>query len=285
MLWNLIILIIIIIVIIIIIIVLDVNRFFALNNSNLNILNRKYKSKPKVKCEHRVVISLTTIPDRINLLKSTIASLLTQSVKVDEIRINISRDKKYIIPKWLKSLSNIKFHYVDKDLGPATKLLPTIKTEDADTRIIVVDDDVIYGIDLVKKLIKEFELRNGKEVITTAGTKFGDFSWRRIIRFGQSGYVDIVHGHAGFVVCGYMFDHRLFNYSIGPKEAFYVDDNWISGWLRVNKVKIYALGVGFRNTPLPNHQSGTIDALCRTHNKGGQNEHIVNKWFKTNYSC
>jgi hypothetical protein len=41
-------------------------------------------------------------------------------------------------------------------------------------------------------------------------------------------------------------------YSKAPKNAFYVDDNWISGWLRYNEIKLYMTGTKYKNFPFSN---------------------------------
>ena len=166
--------IIVLIVIIMVIVWFDVGYTLGLNNCDLEILNLRYWVKPRVNSKHRVVISLTTIPDRIKLLRPTIVSLLSQSHRVDAIKLNLpyysSKGKPYIIPKWLKQLNSIQLVRVNCDDGPATKLLPTLRNvENENTRIIVVDDDVIYGHYLIKNLIDTFERLNkhGKVAVTT----------------------------------------------------------------------------------------------------------------------
>jgi len=106
----------------------------------------------------RVVVSLTTIPSRIDGLGPTINSLLNQSYKPDEIVLNLPRiclkeNCGYTIPSFLwKSISV----YQCDDYGPITKLLPTVLREkDLDTRIITVDDDVIYSDRTIEFLVKD----------------------------------------------------------------------------------------------------------------------------------
>ncbi|MBA3757022.1 MAG: hypothetical protein H0X02_12710, partial [Nitrosomonas sp.] len=144
---------------------LQIVRYFQLRSrQRLYELDRDYGKlphQPHHDCSYRVVISLSTIPERLNLLGPTLASLLDQSVQVDEIAINVPyvsrKGKKYHVPKWLKRLRHVKLYRVEIDEGPGTKLLPTLRREKPETRIIVVDDDNIYHRETVRLLLKTHE--------------------------------------------------------------------------------------------------------------------------------
>jgi hypothetical protein len=116
----------------------------------------------------RIVVSLTTIPSRIGGLEPTIKSLLAQSRKPDEIALNLPRKclkEKcgYNIPSWL--WENVSVHQCNRDYGPATKLLPTVEREkDSETRIITVDDDVIYSENTVELLTKDASKSDNRAV-------------------------------------------------------------------------------------------------------------------------
>jgi hypothetical protein len=135
-------------------------RYLDINQnefSDLVHLDRKYKYVPKVKTSYKTIISLTTIPDRIDKLIPTLSSIYLQSVRVDEIRLNIPLVSRkgitYVIPKYLQKCKYINIVRVE-DLGPSTKLLPTAKDEERNTRIIVIDDDQIYGSKMIERIWK-----------------------------------------------------------------------------------------------------------------------------------
>ncbi len=263
----------------------ELDRPFKVNSYDLKKLDYYYQMKPRVESRYRVIITFTTIPDRIEKIKPTINSILSQSQKVDQIRINIplksSKGKKYVIPDWLKNCERVEIVRVPEDLGPSTKLLPALLDEGPNTRIIVIDDDVIYGEDTIKVLVDCFEEKDGHEAVTIFGTRVGEKLTMGTLRYAQGRrYVDIMHGHGGYIVTPKMFPDEVFDYSKGPDEAFYVDDNWISGWLRYNQVKIFMLGMKVRAVPLPNLSACGIGALHRNFNGDGKNEKIVDNWFE-----
>lgn len=248
-------------------------------------LDKLYGSKPRVNIKGKVVVSLTTIPDRIDKMGPTLCSILTQTKRVDEIRINVPyrsmKGDKYNIPDGLKGLKYVKIYRVKKDLGPATKVLPTAADENPHTKIIVVDDDNLYGSKLVENLVKVFKARKEKDVITNYGSNIDTGSARRIYDFYKGGnkHVDVLFGCGGYILTPSMLPPGVYNYDDAPKDVFYVDDNWISGWLSLNNVKIYLMGMRYGCTFFPSLKCfGTISLSDGT-NKSKRHEKITNRWF------
>src|SRR6184192_2765497 len=107
----------------------------------------------------RVIVSLSTVPDRINNLRPTIRALLKQTRLPDEIVLAIpefsTREQRpYVVPKYISRLPRVRILRCGKDWGPATKSIPVIQEELAagrgDTLIMVVDDDRTYPRDAVE---------------------------------------------------------------------------------------------------------------------------------------
>lgn len=252
---------------------------------------RDYLRKPVYK--RRVVISLTTLPRRIYYIAPTIASLLNQSVRAAEIVLNIPyedrKGRRYAIPKWLKNLKSIKIERIKQDLGPATKLLPSLEREDENTIIIAVDDDIIYHPDTVRTLLDSFEKYKGESAITNFGILLdnkgripGPLSIKRLIRFVRpSEEVDLLQGFSGFLVLPKMFPKEVFNLEMGPPEALTVDDIWFSCWLRYNKVPIRSTGITLNHLPLVNmNKNVRVNSLGKIENKNYKRDQKVIDWFK-----
>ena len=113
--------------------------------------------KTVAKAERRTIISLTTSPKRIAKIGPTITSLLQQTVKADVIQLNLPR----IFARTNDTFPNISILNPQirivwhDDIGPVSKLVPTLQTEThPDTLIITVDDDTIYPPHMVA-LMKE----------------------------------------------------------------------------------------------------------------------------------
>jgi len=122
----------------------------------------------------KAIITLTTIPERLhntyyqqNGVEACIRSLCEQTYNNYEIHFNIPivyklHEVVYNIPEWLVNLqteySQLKIYRVE-DVGPSTKILPTIqRVEEGDAVLIVVDDDMIYRKELVEEHIKNQSL-------------------------------------------------------------------------------------------------------------------------------
>lgn len=137
----------------------------------------------------KTVITLSTIPSRLSDTKygthgivSCIESLQNQTYNNYEIHFNIPykssySGEDYIIPDWLEKYSKV-IVYRTEDLGPVTKVVPTIqRISDPDTIIIVCDDDLVYHEEMVEEHVKNQTSRDcafGYDSLGTTEPKFGD---------------------------------------------------------------------------------------------------------------
>jgi hypothetical protein len=145
------------IIIIFLILYYDIYRYIKIHFDDESEYINKYRKLKKCQ-DYRVVISLTTVPDRVKLLKPVIKSLLDQSVKVDQIVLNLPKmckEKPYDVPNDLKNMCNI--FTSGRDYGPGTKFIPTIlREQEANTIIIMLDDDYIYGCKFIETILNEY---------------------------------------------------------------------------------------------------------------------------------
>ena len=128
----------------------------------------------------KIVITLTTIPSRLSYnigggLKSCIDSLVNQTFDDYEIHFNIPYEnkitkEKYVIPDWLLEYSKIRI-FRTEDLGPITKLIPTIeRIDDDDAIIVVVDDDIIYHKEMLQAQVDN-QLKWGEAIVGYDGMR------------------------------------------------------------------------------------------------------------------
>ena len=95
-----------------------------------------------------VIVSLTTLPSRVDRLPLTLKSLLAQRMSPSAIRLHVPpvsrrEGRPYEIPAHLRRLRSVTIVPAD-DYGPATKVIPALLDLPGDRRILVVDDDRIY---------------------------------------------------------------------------------------------------------------------------------------------
>lgn len=126
-----------------------------------------YKSKffveheiKKFLMEKEIVVSFTSFPGRVNLIRETIESLLRQIYKPNKIILWLAREQfprgEADLPDYLKSLDEDHFFIKwCEDIRSYKKLIPSLRIFD-DSVIITCDDDVIYDEHWLLELVAEY---------------------------------------------------------------------------------------------------------------------------------
>lgn len=199
----------------------------------------------------RVVLSLTTTPNRLDKVSNSVNSLLTQSYAPDAIYLNVPKgpmkrhpERSYdeaSIPEEISSNPKVTVNRCI-DYGPATKLIPALHLEsDPDTLIITVDDDFEYPENLVQALAWEAYHRPNDAL--------GVCGWGTMPVPGSIGMVPVyvpylLRPHGRYVdilqaCCGNAYRRRQFSdldaLEQMPSECVTVDDVWIAGVLAVKE--------------------------------------------------
>jgi len=109
------------------------------------------------------IVSLSTIPPRLQLVGRTLQSIMRNSVRPDNIELYIPRFYRrfpahsFCLPE---VPDGVKIEVVEEDLGPATKALYCAKKyRGKPARIIYCDDDQVYGTNWIEKLLRSAEKR------------------------------------------------------------------------------------------------------------------------------
>ena len=179
-----------------------------------------------------IYVSLSTIPQRIKNLSTSVESLLNQTQKPDKIFINIPfkyrRFSETIeheqIPKFDNSTVEITRC---EDSGPGTKLLGSLKKLEKNSLLILADDDHTYENYMIEKFFYFYSIapNNAYSFYVHPLGNFG-------IGQGADGFAintNHLNGIQNF------YDKVVKDY----KELFLYDDLWISYFLyffRKNKI-------------------------------------------------
>lgn len=249
---------------------------------------------PRAESPGRVVISLTTIPERIGSIDVMLKSVLDQSVLPDSIYLCIPKTSRlapysYTIPSWMSEIPILKIIECERDYGPATKFIPTWQLErhNPDTKVIIVDDDGVYPYRLIEQLVR-WSQRLPDAALGCSGVAvpskmkpssviFSRDGWLRDLRYTSFSSdalsrVDYLFGYAGVLVKTGFFDDSLTDYSSAPTQAFFEDDVWLGGHLARRAVDRWVIpGMGDRLMPAASRQTLNTRALCLTDNRDGQN--------------
>ena len=203
----------------------------------------------------RVIVSLSTVPDRINNLSPTIQSLLKQTRPPDEIvlaipEFSIREQRPYVVPKYISRLPRVRVLRCAEDWGPATKFIGAIQDELAagrqNTLIMVVDDDRLYPRDAIETyLYYNGQLPDAALCFRGAAMPstldWDDAKMIRASELREPRSVAVITGCGSYLIQPRFFDESLWTYSVAPQVAFDIDDIWISGWLSRRGVKRYVV--------------------------------------------
>lgn len=245
-----------------------------------------------------IIVSLTTIPTRFQYLYITIDSILSQTIQPDIIVIHIpikynnySYDSS-MLPSFLSD--KVIINYVE-DYGPATKLLGIRdfylydKMNDDDI-IIVIDDDRLYNVNLIKNMLHYHTIYPDK-VLTVAGWdvealsryKTQNKKQPRGVEFKKCGHIDFLGGCCGFLLnkkmCPFNYDEL---FQLNPNDDYYyVDDIWISGFLTLNGTDIYMIPNSIFCDELRHNNDKISPLFDNTRNK--KNTKCI-KYFRDNHN-
>ena len=212
-----------------------------------------------------LIVTLTTIPSRLETLAPTLKSLLRQSMRPAEIRLCLPawserEQRAYEIPAWLRSLRCVTLVPCD-DVGPATKFLSTLRAVPADQAVVVIDDDRIYHPRLLETFLALTQAHPDR-AIAAAGWRVPvdliDRPTTLLARLRGAPYVpirgnqirrprqvDIVQGVHGYVIRPRFFDLKaLADFGSAPAAVRLVDDVWVSAHCAV-PCEVHPLPLGY----------------------------------------
>lgn len=219
----------------------------------------------------KIIVSLTSIPSRLNKIEPTIKSIINQTLQPDLIYLNLptfslKEKTDYIIPDFLNYYStgpeNRPITILrTRDFGPITKLIPALLAtnydSDPESIIITIDDDNIYPNNLIELLVsKNKEYPN--DVIGSSGIQIGHFPFYTVFRANQSRdniywftpniskngeLVDIICGYPGTLYKRKFFGNaqdikNLIDFSSSTRDLFLNDDISISAFLYSKNIKL-----------------------------------------------
>ncbi len=232
----------------------DYSFYFRPKRRRQQAFIRQVLARPTAK-SRRVVVALSTLPDRIWRLRPTLNALLKQTRLPDEIvlaipKLSIRQNRPYEIPEYLARVPRLRILRCEKDWGPATKFIAVVQDELAsernDTLIMVVDDDRIYPRDSIALYLHYHEQLPNAALCFRGGPMPENLVWRHPkIKFGVDLQAPkrtaVITGCGSYLIQPRFFDSSLWDYTNAPPGAFYMDDMWISGCLEQRGVEKYVI--------------------------------------------
>ena len=222
-----------------------------------------FNKKGIVSSPNKIIVSLTTIPSRVNNLPLVVDSILNNTIVPDIIYINIPRisskeNKEYEIPEELKLNNQVKINITEKDFGPLTKLYPTLLEElDPESSIICVDDDKEYDDHLIEHLLLASE-KYPHSCICVSGWNYinlGILALPITIPINNMvKNVDILQCYNGVLYKRKFFKDDFDEY-INIEECKTTDDISISKYLNNNEIEILSIPYNFKHKDIDNSKS------------------------------
>jgi hypothetical protein len=233
----------------------DYSFYFRLKRRRQKAFIREVLASANHPPESRVIVSLSTLPDRIRRLQATLNSLLNQTRPPDEIVLAIPRfssrqSREYEIPEYLLRMARLRLLRCETDWGPATKFIAVVRDELSagrrDTLIMVCDDDRIYPRNSLELYLRYHAQLPNAALCFRGGPMPRSLNWRHSrIEFGVDLQTPkrtaVITGCGSYLVQPRFFDDSLWDYSMAPEGAFYMDDMWISGHLERRGVEKYII--------------------------------------------
>ena len=233
---------------------------------------------------NNVVLSLTTIPSRLNkmennTLQEVLSCLENLSHQNYEVHLNIpftykKTNEEYQIPHWLKETKKIKI-FRTEDYGPATKLVPTVKrVEDSNTTIIVLDDDLLYENDFIEHHLDKRKLYP-TAALGFAGleSKINAICYYCTAR-NEDVEVNILEGYKTVSFQRSFFQKDFESFVL--ENMSWDDDMLISAYLAKENIPRIVISTGIEQNNTPRADSYPVKKLLKNELSGCEIERIKN---------
>lgn len=197
----------------------------------------------------RVIVTLTSFPERLYNLHYTLYSLLTQSFKPDEVVLWLSVDefpnKEEDIPHNVLNFKNngltIKWC---EDIKSYKKLIPALN-ECPNDILVTADDDIFYPTDWLKNLYEghlkypdEIICCRCHEVVLNSDNTFAPFNeWEHIYEGLGPSYLVFSTSGAGALYPPNSLFCDVTNVELFQKLSYWNDDMWFWAMSVLNKTK------------------------------------------------
>jgi len=200
------------------------------------------------------VVSVSTIPSRLHAIQPALRSLRDQTLPPSRLLLalpthSVREGRAYQQPKALASIPGLEILPAERDWGPATKVLASLREYQAtpDQPIVFADDDSIYPRTFLETLVRNADAKPDAAIAlrgwqVPASLRFKDAQMVFGTSLDEPTRIDVVTGCGGVLVRPRFFDDQVFAIEEASHE-FYVDDVWLSGHLARRGVAAYVVPI------------------------------------------
>ena len=200
------------------------------------ILSIDHRVLPLPKENPNVIVSLTSYGKRVTEnVAFAILSILHQTVLPNRIVLNLDETKwnNDNLPELIKKLeaAGLEVNFCE-DVGPHTKLLPTLQKY-SDDIVVTVDDDILYETTMLQDLLQNYQQSDEKTIICRLAKKIVNENGKYIpytqlpdAPFGTTSEGYLPYGFKGILYPPHIFSKAIFNKEIYRSICKHADDIW-----------------------------------------------------------
>ena len=206
----------------------------------------------------RVIVSLTSFPERISYVPIVLQRVLMQTFKPDKVILWLSEEqfpnREGDLPEKLLQMRTygVEIRWCNGDSKAYKKVLPALKEYPNDL-LIIIDDDLDYRIDFVESLYKA-HLKYPQAIIASRvhqitldeSGKLNPYEkWKKECDYDtyQMKYDWFFTGGAGTLLPPKVFDQEIFNEAVFRTFCPHADDIWLNVNAAMNKVPIVNIAI------------------------------------------
>lgn len=210
-------------------------RLFKLRTYSCEEFSKAYLKTPRTQSKGKVIVSIGTNKTNFSDIKPTINSILDQTVHADQIILSTQKPTDIVVPDYLVSQRIINVHRMCENYkGLLCLLSPLIREKDADTKIILVSDNQVYGEDFIETLVEASE-QAPNSVIFTRG-----YNAKKSLALGEKVYTphenDVIDLTGGVLVKPKFFEEDILNLESQPENIENNPDVFLSSYLHKKKI-------------------------------------------------
>lgn len=192
-------------------------------------------------CDHEIIVSLTTYEPRLYETYLAIESIMQQTVKANRIILWLPDSlKTTTLPNTLQlqMKRGLEVRYC-KDIRSYKKLIPALRSY-PDDAIITIDDDAIYHIDLIEKLVNSYikdpqfiYFNRGRRINLQDGKLLPYLGWKKCFDM-EASVLNFPTGVGGILYPPHIFSDEVFNESVFMNICPFSDDIWFKAMALYN---------------------------------------------------
>lgn len=212
-------------------------RYVKLRSGSIDNYAKEYLKSPRASTKHKIIVSMTTTTGNLENIKTSINSILDQTVHADQIIISIPENKDIVLPDYVKNNHIILVHKLTKDYGKSAGILsPLVREKDGEALIILVDDEGIYGSDFIETLV-DASNQNPNSVIFVSGYNAKELAVNKQ-KVNNPESNDIISVPDGVLIKPKFFHEDIFNLEESPHDIINTPDVFLTSYLRKNHVNM-----------------------------------------------